>query len=283
MRNSCLFTPIVRQPVSGSDLFGPGIVIKTVMTTAVRLDPIDSAPGYRRVADALEGQILSGRLKPGDLLPTENELAAQLGVHRSTIREGIRALENSGLVKRAGAKRLVVSVPERAEVVWSVTRALGLGGITFPELWELLMAMEPAIARLATGRVSPELAEQLKANLRLTEERLYDDDALVELDVEFHNLLAAATRNRALALQQAPVTLMLHSATDQLYRRSPRARFRLLEAHRHVLEAVLADDADTAESWMRRHIQDFRRGYIVAGMDFKGPIRFARQVRPQRL
>jgi len=250
------------------------------MASTVRLDRIDAAPGYRRVADALEQQILSGRLKPGDLLPTEGELADQLGVHRSTIREGIRALESAGLVKRAGAKRLAVAVPDRREVIWSVTRALGLGGITFPELWELLMEMEPAIARLAAGRVSPEIERRLRDNLRRTEEQLYDDEALVELDVEFHRLLAEATRNRALSMQAEAVGLLLHSATDQLYRRSPRARFRLLEAHRHVLDAVIAGDGKTAEAWMRRHIQDFRRGYIVAGMDFKGPIRFQNRVRP---
>lgn len=254
----------------------------TAMQTAIRLQPIDSAPGYRRVAEALEEQILSGRLKPGDLLPTEGELAAQLGVHRSTIREGIRALENAGLVRRAGAKRLQVTVPDRAEVVWSVTRAFGLGGITFPELWELMMALEPAIARLASGRVAPALAERLRANLLQTEMQLYDDEALVALDVEFHRLLAEGTRNRALALEEEPVGLMLHSATDGLYRRSPRARFRLLEAHRHILDAVLGNDAATAERWMRRHIEDFRRGYIVAGMDFKGPIRFSQRIRPQR-
>ena len=244
------------------------------MASAVHLDRIDSAPGYRRVALALEEQILSGRLKAGDLLPTEGELADQLGVHRSTIREGIRALESAGLVKRAGAKRLMISVPDRREVIRSVTRALGLGGITFPELWELMMEMEPAIVRLAAGRLSPELERQLRDNLRRTEEQLYDDEALVELDIDFHRLLAEATRNRALALQAESIGQLLHSATDQLYRRSPRARFRLLEAHRHVVNALAAGDAKTAEEWMRKHIQDFRRGYIVAGMDFKGPIRF---------
>jgi DNA-binding FadR family transcriptional regulator len=244
------------------------------MVTGVQLQRIDSTPGYRRVAEALEEQIVSRRFKPGDLLPTEAELAAQLGVHRSTIREGIRALEQAGLVRRAGAKRLMVSVPERREVVWAVARALGLGGITFPELWELMMEMEPAIARLAAGRLSPEIERRLRENLRRTEEQLYDDEALVGLDVEFHGLLAEATRNRALALQAESLGLLLHSATDQLYRRSPRARFRLLEAHRHVVNAIAAGDAKTAESWMRKHIQDFRRGYIVAGMDFKGPIRF---------
>jgi DNA-binding GntR family transcriptional regulator len=62
------------------------------MVTGVQLQRFDSAPGYRRVAEALEEQIMSRRFKPGDLLPTEAELAAQRGVHSSTIREGIRAL-----------------------------------------------------------------------------------------------------------------------------------------------------------------------------------------------
>lgn len=253
------------------------------MENVFRLDPIDSTPGYRRVADAIEGEILSGRLKPGDLLPTEGELASQLGVHRSTIREGIRALENAGLIRRAGAKRLMVCVPERSEVTWTVCRALGLSRITFPELWEILMVLEPPMARAAaTRRLSAEMAAAMKENLRRTEELLYDDEALMELDVEFHRLLAQATGNRALILAEEPVALLLYSATEQLYRRSPRARFRLLEAHRHIYEALLAGDADAAEDWMRKHIEDFRRGYIVAGMDFKGPIKFDARNRPRK-
>ena len=64
-------------------------------------------PNYRRVTLAIEEQILGGRMKLGDPLPTEQDLAEQLGVNRSTLREGLRALENAGLVKRAGGKKLI--------------------------------------------------------------------------------------------------------------------------------------------------------------------------------
>ncbi|MGD9538635.1 MAG: FadR/GntR family transcriptional regulator [Alphaproteobacteria bacterium] len=250
--------------------------------TAIRLDPIESKPGYRRVAETIEAEILAGRLKAGDLLPIEADLATQLGVNRSTIREGIRTLENAGLIRRAGGKRLMICTPEQREVTWTVCRALGLGRVTFPELFEILMGLEPYAARLAAGRLRPEAAAAMKENLRLTEEQLYDDEALVALDVEFHRLVAQATGNRALAVSEEPIAMLLHSATDQLYRRSPRARFRLLEAHRHVYEALVARDADGAEQWMRKHIEDFRRGYIVAGMDFKGPIKFGPHGRPPK-
>lgn len=254
------------------------------MDNLVRLEPIDSTPGYHRVAQTIEAEIVSGRLVPGDPLPTEIELAAQLGVHRSTVREGIRALENAGLIRRVSAKRLVIAVPEPLAVTWPVCRALGLGKLTFPEFWEILMAIEPAAARLAAGRAKPELEvlAALRRNLQATEERLYDDDALIGLDVEFHCLVARATRNRAVMMSEEPVAMLLHSATELLYQRSPRARFRLLEAHRHVLEAIEAGSAELAERWMRKHIEDFRRGYIVAGMDFKGPIKFNARCQPAK-
>jgi GntR family transcriptional repressor for pyruvate dehydrogenase complex len=253
------------------------------MDNLVRLDPIDSTPGYHRVAQTIESEIVSGRLLPGDPLPTEIELANQLGVHRSTVREGIRALENAGLIRRAGAKRLVIAVPEQQEVTWTVCRALGLAKLTFPEFWEILMSLEPAAARLAAGHALPDVLAALRENLRLTEEQLYNDDALIGLDVEFHCLVAKATRNRAVMMSEEPVAMLLHSATELLYQRSPRARFRLLEAHRHVVDAIAAGDGELAERWMRKHIQDFRRGYIVAGMDFKGPIKFNARCRPAKL
>lgn len=55
--------------------------------------PIDVAPAYQKVADAIEREIVNGRIKPGDPIGTEHDLVRQFGVNRSTIREGIRVLE----------------------------------------------------------------------------------------------------------------------------------------------------------------------------------------------
>ena len=68
---------------------------------------LERLPAYRLVYDAIEGQILSGRLRVGDPLPPEVQLAGQFGVNRSTVREGIRLLEQSGLVtvRRIGTQK----------------------------------------------------------------------------------------------------------------------------------------------------------------------------------
>ena len=70
---------------------------------------IKSRPAYEMVAEAIERKILAGRLKPGDPVGTESGLVGQFGVNRSTVREGIRLLEQSGLVSREPSRRLSVA------------------------------------------------------------------------------------------------------------------------------------------------------------------------------
>lgn len=74
------------------------------------------APAYRVVFETIERAILQGRLRPDDRLPAETALAEQLGVNRSTTREGLRLLEQSGLVQRRGGRRLFAAVPRQDEL-----------------------------------------------------------------------------------------------------------------------------------------------------------------------
>lgn len=238
----------------------------------VILSQIDTDPGYKRVAKAIEIEIVAGRLKVGDILPTEGQLAQQLGVHRSTVREGIRSLENAALVRRAGGKRLVVSIPEPEAIAWVNTRALGMMQVSFTELWEMQMELEPFAAQKACDRLTDTLAEALRANVTRLRERLDDDDFVGRSDIEFHRLIAEAANNSALSLIAAPIGLLLFSATVHLYQTVPQARHRLLAAHEAILNAILARDNATAKIWMARHIQDFRRGYEVAGFKMNEPI-----------
>lgn len=238
-----------------------------------RLPQLATAPGYRRVASLIEAEILAGRLKSGDLLPIEADLAAQIGVNRSTLREGLRALEDAGLVRRARAKRLMVTIPDREAVAWANMRAMGLRGVSFDHLWEIQMQVEPLCARLAAARGDAALAEALAANLRRTEAGLASDAEVIACDTDFHRLLAEAADNPALALITEPIAQLLVPATRDLYRLVPVARHRLLTAHQAIAAAITAGDAEGAATWMTRHIEDFRRGYQIAGLDMAAPIR----------
>lgn len=239
---------------------------------------LDTAPGYRRVSMVIEKAIVEGMLKSGDVLPIESVLAEQLGVNRSTLREGLRSLEDAGLVRRGHGKRLIVSVPDSDEMAWVNTRALWLRQVSFNDLWNIQIVVEPLCARLAAEHLSARLSRKLKANLAATEAKLNDDAALILLDIEFHRLIAEATANQALPIVTAPIANLLFGATQKLYQKVPVARHRLLEAHHHIFKSLSSGQAAEAGKWMTRHVEDFRRGYIVGGMDLDAPI----PIRPPR-
>ena len=81
-----------------------------------QMGKIEKIPAYRILANAIMGEILARRLAPGEPLPTEAKLCEVFGVNRSTVREGMRLLEENGVLRRIGAKRLVVSRPSNGEV-----------------------------------------------------------------------------------------------------------------------------------------------------------------------
>ena len=115
--------------------------------------PLDDHPAYRQIANLIEQRIVERTLRTGDALPSETDLARQFGVNRSTIREAIRELEVHGLLGRErGEKRLRVTRPEPRRVSSGVSRALALHDVTFMELWEAMMAIEPAAAQYAASR-----------------------------------------------------------------------------------------------------------------------------------
>ena len=227
-------------------------------------------PAYKTITEALQQAIATRALKPGDAFPTESDLAAQFGVNRSTVREGIRHLEAAGFVERQG-KRLVVIRPSYDDLGDQVSRALLLHDVSFLELWELTRALEPLAAELAARRVPEELKTRLSENLEATRRASGERDRIVQLDVEFHQLIAEATGNRALLVARQPFSLLFYPAFTTSMT-PEQATDRLLVAHTKIFDAIIAGDHETAREWMRKHIVDFRLGYEMAGLDINDPV-----------
>ena len=235
-------------------------------TRAVTFDPLVPQPAYGRVASAIESKIIDRSLRPGDLLPTENDLALQFGVNRSTVREALRRLESAGLVGRdSGAKRLRVTRPGQSDTASRVSRALALEDVTFIELWEAMLAVAPRTAALAAIRGAGDALPQLEAEIAAVE-AARGSEAAVAAVVRFFGTLAAASGNRVLMLAMQPVTRLLAPSLRRMIDRVPQGRSRILVAQRCIVEALRKGDAAEAESWMTRHVQDFRRGYELAGI-----------------
>jgi GntR family transcriptional regulator, transcriptional repressor for pyruvate dehydrogenase complex len=244
----------------------------------IQFEKLNVLSAYQVVSRELRRMILNGELKEGDQLPTEAELADQFGVNRSTVREGIRQLENEGLVSREGRKRLTVSVPGSAKLAPQATRALVMRQVTFRELWEVALVLEPACASLCAQHHGDEIKAAFESNLARTRAELIDVHRCTELDTEFHSLVAEGARNKALLLSREAVGLLLYPAFEILSPLLPQAVGRMLEAHSRIAHAIVAGYASDAETWMRKHIVDFRRGWEMARLSLDLPIDLPRSL-----
>jgi GntR family transcriptional repressor for pyruvate dehydrogenase complex len=232
--------------------------------------PLDDHPAYRQIANVIEKRIVGRSLRTGDPLPSEMDLARQFGVNRSTIREAIRELETHGLLGRVrGEKRLRVTRPEPLRVSSGVSRALALHDVTFLELWEAMMAIEPVAAQYAAARrTAAQLQALVRAGARFKRE-VADTAAAVSAVVDFFTAVAAASGNRVLAISQAPVNLLLAPALTRMIDRVPQARARIHDAQSNITEAIKLRRSEQARAWMEKHIRDFKRGHELESIEAK--------------
>ena len=242
------------------------------MAGTFSLDPIQTEPAYRVAARALREKIVSGEIAVGSALPSEMAMAALLSVNRSTVREAIRALEETGVVaRRPGGKKLFVTAPPPETLSDRMTAAMVLHRVTVEELWRSMLVLEPGTAALAAQHATEAHLAALDANLAASGSRGADAAAIAALDLAFHDLIAEASGNRAIQLARQPLGALFYPAFEQIFQHLD-AGDRMFDAHRAVVGALKARDPATAEEWMRKHIIDFRRGWELAGLDLSAPV-----------
>ena len=235
--------------------------------------PIERAPAYLRVFRAIEERISDGSLKDGAHLPTEAELCAQFGVTRSTVREGLRLLEQTGLIVRGPAKKFFIKRPVASDIAAAASKSFALGGVTFSEVFDALATMYPEAARLAAKRLSrADIAEIRKVGDALKAARDSDHEATVAGAVEFFQLTARGLDNRVLLAMLQSLNIMIGESLRQVIARAPKARERILNAQKRLVEAFEARDAALAADWMAKHIADLKRGYDVAKVEMDAAI-----------
>jgi DNA-binding FadR family transcriptional regulator len=237
-----------------------------------RFPRVSQTPAYQQVAEAIEREIVAGHIRPGDPLGTEAELVKQFGVNRSTVREGIRLLEQGGLVRRDSSRRLWVGLPHYERLATRMSRALVLHEVTFRELYEAAMPIQIATIEAAVERATPELVAELEDNIARTERALRDSAAVAELDGEFHGLIGKASGNRVLQLAREPSESLVVETTELILAKVKEGAPRLLHAHRMYVDALKRRDKEAGRLWVRRHLDDWRKGFERAGRDLDQPI-----------
>jgi GntR family transcriptional repressor for pyruvate dehydrogenase complex len=230
-------------------------------------EPLDHAPAYARLAESIRARILGRELEPGSALPTETELARQFAVNRSTVREALRNLQSAGLLeRRGGGKKLFVSRPTVSAVGGGLSEALSLHDARFADVWEALLAMEPAIAAAAARRrEASQVAELAALAGQFAAADLPAGEAVDKVGM-FFRAVGRASGNPVFVIANEPLVQLVEPGLAIIIDRVPQARRRIAVAQAALVDAIRRRASTTAATWMRRHVEDFRRGFDAAGL-----------------
>ena len=209
-----------------------------------------------QVVDLLGFRIVSGELAAGVLLPTEADLSAQLGISRPSLREGLRALAQKGLVE--GRTRRGTTVNDRRH--WNLLDADVLRWLSvappdpafFLDLLDVRMIIEPAAARLSAARATPAQIVAMEAAYRgMVAATPHDMETCCTHDLALHELIITATGNPMLIRFAAAIrTALLACVRIASIARETSAEYSLGE-HRAVVVAIRRRDPEAAERAMR--------------------------------
>jgi GntR family transcriptional regulator, transcriptional repressor for pyruvate dehydrogenase complex len=209
---------------------------------------------YEEVAKQIERLILK-KLKPGDKLPAERELAEMLHVSRGSIRDAIRGLELIGLVEPRQGSGTIVREISADSPANPFANALKRRQELVSELLDFRKMLEPPLAARAATHASPEEISEMEAILLRQEEKHLQGDAAVAEDAEFHYSLALASGN-SVVLKVIDILMDLLRDTRARSLQVPGRSQKSLDGHRRILAAIKKRDSEAAKAAMRRHIED---------------------------
>src|ERR687894_1608918 len=151
-----------------------------------------------QIAARLIGLITQRQLKAGDRLPAERELAASMGVSRSSLREALRALTVLGVTEMRHGTGTYVSSLEPELLVRPLTFVLSLSEHASDQLFEARKVVEPAVAALAAERIDDGTLDLLEACVDRARAAIGDAEAFMATDVELHDAIRVAAENAIL-------------------------------------------------------------------------------------
>jgi DNA-binding FadR family transcriptional regulator len=226
---------------------------------------------YEQLAAEIRERIRSGELREGDRLPSELALAAEASVSRATVREALRVLQEAGHLERTSPRILVVSRAPDEPAHREAVRALRRRNVSFRDLHEALLAIDPELARLATLRASPADVRRLDEILDAQRRHLKDFGEWSRLDNEFHTAIGETAGNWPLLLARQPTSDLLLPAMGRFLDSKDATRAGLAFHHR-ILDEIRDGDPEGAAFMARKHINDFRRAWERSGLAYDATI-----------
>jgi GntR family transcriptional regulator, transcriptional repressor for pyruvate dehydrogenase complex len=230
--------------------------------------PVRAVRAYEAIVEQIEEALARGTLRPGSRLPSERDLMTQFAVSRSTVREALRVLESSGLIRsRPGDPHGAEVLPFSAVTLRkSMHRLATVDEVSLRELIQFRMIIESAAYMLAARlRTSADIADMAAQLARMREAIAEGHEAFSEADVVFHEIVARVSGNKLLQVCGDVVRdVVLGLIDDKLVKAPDRADLmrQSLAHHTEVFEAVRAGDGAAASRLARGTLLAYYASYL---------------------
>jgi DNA-binding FadR family transcriptional regulator len=231
--------------------------------------PESTPRAWRTVLEHIETDLLEGRLGPGDRLPSERDLSADLGVGRSSVREALRVLEVMGLIRTATgsgpqAGAIVIATPTGG---MSALLRLQVAAQGFPlaDVVKTRLVLEDAVATALAADPDRDTGEAHRILAAMDSDTLTPGEFLA-LDAQLHLALAEASGNAVIAAMMAGLRTAIESYVQAgvagIDDWSAMAAY-LRAEHHTIVEAIDAGDGEHARTLLKTHITGY---YTAAGL-----------------
>jgi GntR family transcriptional repressor for pyruvate dehydrogenase complex len=200
--------------------------------------------------------ISEGTLTPGHRLPSERELAEMFGVSRSSLRQALKVLEIMGVISQRVGDGTYLNTAAPSILAEPLEFLILLDGLSFHELMEARLIVEPELAARAADRATLEDVAELQQVLAEMEKYRLDHARFTEHDLLFHKTIFRIAGNRVCSL----MFTVVHQSLERLIHLTSQLvePEHTLQLHRRIFTAIRRKDADDARRRMAEHLVDAR-------------------------
>lgn len=206
--------------------------------------------------------ISEGALVPGAKLPAERELAEKFGVARSSLRQALKVLEIMGVISQRVGDGTYLNAGAPTILSEPLEFLILLDGISFHELMEARLIVEPELASRAASRATTEDLAELHRDLSAMEKSRKDNAQFVEADLKFHRTIFRVAGNRVCSL----MFTVVHQSLERLIHLTSQLvdPEHTLALHKRVYTAIRRKDPEEARRRMAEHLEDARQLFVRA-------------------
>ncbi|MHB8987023.1 MAG: FadR/GntR family transcriptional regulator [Eubacteriales bacterium] len=219
---------------------------------------MEKANRSQRIVLQIQALISKGKLKPGDKLPPERELAQMLNVSRTSVREAIRTLSTMGLLAIKKGLGVFITEANVEYILGNITESLVIKEDEIAQLFEIRMVLETQAVCWVVDRASDREVENILNIVKTAKEQIVDsminEETARECDAKFHQGIMEATHNSILMVINQSIMHLLEKMRDKTLSIPGRAVQSIYD-HERIAVAIVGRDKEKACELMRLHIE----------------------------